>query len=236
MAAPIKGLYGQVPIWPIGVQPVSSGAGQVAFNCDDFDGRPITFRFVTGGCQLYPPEPIVQTVDLPGSISLTQYLGQRPYRMDVDCQLDGFPDRSVEADIGTLEHFAEVHTGRSEPPAFTVSGDIPAPHPHLAWKVTGFSDPAIDYVQGRPTDRCRYFTTISLIQDVTDRVLIESLKKTAKSTGVKARSTTVRAGEDWLFEVARREYKDPSRAGDIAIANDLHIGKRLTPGMELRLP
>jgi hypothetical protein len=39
----------------------------------------------------------------------------------------------------------------------------------------------------------------------------------------------VRAGEEWLFEVARREYNgDPVRAGDIATANNLHIGKRLT--------
>jgi hypothetical protein len=238
MAAPPKGLFGQVPIWPIGAEPVTSGAGQAVFASDDFDGKPIKFRFATGGCSISPPEPNYQTTDLMGSISLTQFYGQRPYRMDIDVQLDGFPDRSVEADIKTLEHFAEVHPGRSEPPILTVDGDIPKPHPNLSWRVQAFTDPVIDYVQGRPTDRCRYFTTVSLIQNVTDRVLVESLRKsTAATKGVqKARKTTVIAGEDFLFEVARRVYRDPSRAADIATANDLHLGKKLTPGQSLWLP
>jgi hypothetical protein len=75
-------------------------------------------------------------------------------------------------------------------------------------------DPEIDYVQGGDgSERCRYFTTVSLVQNVTDRVLVESLKATSKSKGVKARTITVRAGEDWLFEVARRAYGDPSAQG-----------------------
>jgi hypothetical protein len=204
---------------------------------DDFDGKPIRFRFPTSGCRIAPPEPIVQTTDLMGAISLTQWVGQKPYRAEIDVRLDGFPSRSVETAIKTLEHFAEVHAGRSEPPIVTLDGAVPKPHPHLTWRVTNIADPEVDYVQGSDgAQRCRYFTTVSLVQRVTDRVLVESLKATSKSKGVKSRTITVRAGEEWLFEVARRAYGDPSRAADIATANNLHLGKKLRAGTELRLP
>jgi hypothetical protein len=216
--------------------PFTTGTGRAVLASDDFDGKPIRFRFAHGGCRVSPPEPIVQETDLMGAISLTQWVGQKPYKMEIDAQLDGYPYRSVEDDIKTLEHFAEVHAGRREPPIVTVDGNVPKPHPNLTWRVTGFSTPAEEYVVGDGTARARWFSTVTLVQRVTDRVLVESLKATSQSRGVRARTITVRTGEEWLFEVARRAYKDPSRAGDIATANNLHLGKRLTAGMELRLP
>lgn len=217
-------------------EPVRVGRTYAAFSSKDFDGKSIEFRFPYGECRWYPPEPIVQEVDLMGAISLTQFMGQKPYRAEIDVRLDGFPVTSVEEDIKTLEHFAEVHAGRSEPPIFEVKGDVPLPHPGLKWRVTGFSQPQIEYVVGSPKERARYFTTVTLSQYVTDRVLVESLKKTSKSKGMKTRTEVVREGEEWLFEVARRVYKDPSRAGDLATANGLHLGKKLTPGTRLRVP
>jgi hypothetical protein len=215
---------------------LSTGAGPAVFASKDYDGKPIRFRFDHAGCRVLPPEPIIQETDLMGAISRTDWVGQKPYRMEVDVRLDGFPDRSVEDEIKTLEHFAEVHSGRAEPPIITVDGDIPKPHPHLTWRLSGFSAPEEDYVNGTGTHRCRYFTTVTLVQRVTDKVLVESLKQTSGSKGIKPRTITVKEGEDWLFEVARRAYQDPSRAGDIATANDLHLGAKLKPGTELRLP
>lgn len=222
---------------PILGAPLITGSGRAVFASDDFDGKPIRFRFPHGGARCAPPEPIVQEVDLMGAISRTQWIGQKPYRMEIDVQLDGFPYTSVDADIKTLEHFAEVHAGRSAPPVLTVDGNVPTPHPNLTWRVTGFTPPAEEYVVGDATQRSRYFTTVSLVQNVTDRVLVEQLARTSKNTGIKPRTITVRAGEDWLYQVARRAYSgDAGRAGDIATANSLHLGKKLRAGTVLRLP
>lgn len=215
----------------------TTGSGLAEIVSDDYDGKRIRFRVPHGGCRVSPPEPIVTETDMMGGISLTQWVGQKPYRMELDVQLDGFPYRSVDDEIKTLEHFAEVHAGRAEPPIVTVDGNVPKPHPNLQWRVTGFSEPSIEYVVGDGSQRSRYFTTVSLVQRVTDRVLVESLKRTSASKGIRARKITVRAGEEWLFEVARRAYGgDASRAADIAAANSIHIGKRLTAGTELWLP
>lgn len=216
---------------------LTGSAGAAVLASDDYDGEKIRFRFRHSGCRLYPPEPIVQEVDLMGAISLTQWVGQKPYRAEIDVVLDGFPDLSVEREIRTLEHFAEVHKGRSEPPIVKLEGAVPRAHERLSWRVAGFSDPETEEVVGHPSQRSRYMTTVSLVQRVTDRVLVEHLKQTSKSKGLKARKITVRAGEHWLFELARRAYDgDSSRAADIAAANGLHIGAKLKPGRELYLP
>jgi hypothetical protein len=229
MPGPPKGLLGPAPRLPLAGPPAP---GLVTFSTEDPDA---SVSCETEGATPFPPEPVIDEVQRAGAISLTPWVRQNPYRMDVHVRLDGFPDRSVEPKIAILEGFAEVPAGRAEPSAVTVTGAIPRPHPNIKWQISGFDTPTVDYVNGGK-ERCRYETVVHLVQKVTDRVLIESLRATSKSKGVKARSITVRAGEDWLFEVARRAYKDPSRAGDIAAANSLHLGKKLTPGTVLRLP
>jgi hypothetical protein len=210
-------------------------AGRAIFASDDYHGEPIVFRFETSGCRVDPPKPKIQTIDMMDAVGQTQWVGQDPYTMTIGVRFDRFRTGSVEDEIRTLEGFGEVHAGRTEPPIVTVDGAVPKPHPGLTWRVVDFGDPEIDYLDGG-TQRCRYFTTVSLVQRVTDRVLVESLKVTSKSKGLKSRTITVRAGEDWLFDVARRAYKDPSRASDIARANGLHLGKKLSAGTIVRLP
>lgn len=227
MPGPPKGLLGPAPRLPRST-PV---AGRVVFSSDSPEAS-VTCE--TTGAFPFPPEPVIDEVRRPGAISLTPWTGQAPYRMDVTVRFDGFPDRSVEPSIAVLEGFAEVPAGRAEPSAVTVDGAVPKPHPNIKWRVSGFDTPTVDFLLSG--ERCRYETVVHLVQAVTDRVLIESLRATSKSKGVKARTITVRDGEDWLFEIARRAYKDPSRAGDIATANSLHLGKKLTPGTVLRLP
>lgn len=226
---PPKGLLGPAPRLPLSGPPAP---GMVVFSSEDPSA---TVACETTGAFPFPPEPVIDEIQRPGAISLTPWVRQGPYRMDVSVRLDRFPDRSVEPQIAILEGFAEVPAGRAEPPAVTIDGAVPRPHPHIKWQISGFDTPTVDFLEGGK-ERCRYETTVHLVQKVTDRVLIESLRATSKSKGVKPRTITVRAGEDWLFEVARRAYKDPSRAGDIATANSLHLGKKLTPGTVLRLP
>lgn len=205
--------------------------GRVIFFSED---PPTDLRMNTTGALSDPPRQKISTIDRMDSIGLTQWVGQDPYTMAVDVQIDGFPDRSVESDIRELEALGEVQPGRTEPPIIDVDGAVPKPHPNIRWRIVDFGTPQVLYLPSG--DRCRYFTTVSLVQRVTDTVLVESLKATSQSKGLKARKTTVRQGEDWLYDVARRVYKDPSRAGDLAVANGLHLGKKLSPGLELRYP
>jgi hypothetical protein len=67
--------------------------------------------------------------------------------------------------------------------------------------------------------RCRYETEITLTQHVTANSLNETLRQTKAARGLKTRTTRVKAGEETLYDVARRYYGDPSRASDIARAN-----------------
>lgn len=188
----------------------------------------------TTGALCSPPEPKISTVDMMDGIGLTQWTGQEPYKMSVGVRIDGFPNTNVEADIKALEALGEVQPGRTEPPIIDLDGAVPKPHPNIRWRIVSFGDPTVEYLPSG--DRCRYITTVSLIQRVTDRVLQERVKATSGSKGLKARSTTVRAGEDSLYDLARRIYKDPSRAADLATANNLHLGKKLSPGLVLRYP
>lgn len=228
MPGPPKGLLGPAELF--NSKPVPPPA-RVVFLSDDPDTR---LACETEGGHPSPPEPVYDEVQRAGAISLTPWVRQNPYKMDVHVRIDGFPDRSVENDIKTLEGLAEVQAGRSEPPIVTLDGAVPKPHPNLKWVISGFDAPTVDFLASG--ERCRYETTVHLIQRVTDRVLVESLRATSQSKGVKVRTITVRAGEDWLFDVARRAYKDPSRASDIARANSLHLGKKLRAGLVLRLP
>lgn len=227
--APQKGVIRSGSV--ISNTPTFVGPGRAFIVSED---PPTDLAFETTGCRVDPPKPKYETTARPGAISLLQWVGQEPYSMTLGIRIDEFPNGNVESDIRKLEALGEVQPGRFEPPIVTVDGAVPKPHPNLTWRITDFGDPEIEYLGSG--DRCRYVTTLVLTQNVTDRVLIESLKATSKSKGLKTRETTVRAGEDSLYDVARRYYKDPSRASDIARANNLHLGKKLSKGLTLRMP
>lgn len=229
MAGPPKGVI-RSPSVAVSAGSVSP-PGRAIFRSED---PPTDLRLQTTGALIDPPKANIQTIPRMDSVSLTQWTGQDPYTMSVGIQIDGYPDTSVESTIKELEGLAEVHAGRTEPPIVTVDGAVPQPHPNLKWRVLDLGTPEVLYLTSG--DRCRYYTVVSLIQRVTDTVLVESLKATSKSKGLKARSTEVRQGEDFLYDVARRLYKDPSRAADLATANNLHLGKKLSPGQTLRYP
>lgn len=181
-----------------------------------------------------PPQPKIVTTDRPGAIGLTDWVGQDPYRLMIYARLDGAPNRSVERDIAALEGLAEVHAGKTEPPVVTVKGAIPLPHPNLKWRIAGFTEPVVMTRRGSQ-ERCRYLTTVTLIQYVVDRTLATSLNPSTGSKGLQVRTHRIKPGED-LFDVARAEYRDVGRAQDIARANGLRIGAKLTPGRTLKIP
>jgi hypothetical protein len=99
-----------------------------------------------------------------GAISRTQWVGQKPYRAEIDVRLDGFPSRQRRERTSRPSSTSPRSTPAAPSrPIITLDGAVPKPHPHLTWKVTNIADPEIDYVQGGDgSERCRYFTTVSL--------------------------------------------------------------------------
>jgi hypothetical protein len=81
-----------------------------------------------------------------------------------------------------------------------------------------------------------------LTQHVTANSLNETLRQTKAARGLKTRTTRVKAGEETLYDVARRYYGDPSRASDIARGElqaggrPLALGALLKTGTQLRMP
>lgn len=214
------------------------GVGRVWLGSDD----PVidVVATLTGPIEVTPPKPKISTVDRPRQIGLTQWLGQDPYEMHVPLMFDGYPDTNIEASIAALESLAEVHGGHDEPPVVKIEGPIPKAHPHLTWWLSEFAEP--ERIMHLPDGaRCRYATTITLTQRVSDKLLAQSLRKRKKGKGIANRTHVVTAGEDTLFDIAKHAYGDPSRASDIARANvikgrPLRLAQRLPVGLRLRLP
>lgn len=183
------------------------------------------------------PRPRYDSLQRPGQFDLTQYTGHEPYVLTIPMKFDGH-GTSVEARIRDLERLAERSGPNLEPPVVKVLGNG-VPHTSLRWRVQ-----SLDEIEDRTRytttgDRWRFCVTVTLIQRVTDQVLAESLKAVLpakRSRGVVNRSTRVKAGEDSVYDVARRVYGDPSRASDIARANPgIRLGSKLRVGLRLRL-
>lgn len=193
---------------------------------------------MTGPAVPAPPRPRYQTVDRPGRIGLTRFRGQDPYEVAIPVRLGGeYPRRSVENDVIALESLAEVQPGQVEPPVVEVDGSVPNPHSHIEWRLVDLGDPVMESLGSGA--RYSYATTIVLQQRTTDSLLAESLSKPGK--GIANRRHRVTAGEDSLYDVALAEYRDPSKAADIARANPrnglpMPLGTLLKPGTILRLP
>lgn len=181
------------------------------------------------------PRPTYDTAERPGAFGLTRYRGHDPYTMSLPLMLER-EGRSIEGLIGDLEQMAERAPGSLEPPVVRVVG-AGVPHSGLKWRVQLPDD--VDRVQTNPGNgqRVRVWLTVTLIQHVTDTLLAETVRRGKAAKGLTKNRTTVRTGESTLYDVARRVYGDPFRAGDIAAANPgIRLGQRLRPGRTLRLP
>lgn len=189
-----------------------------------------------------PPKARYDTTERDGLVSLTRYAGHDPYDLTIPIRFDAYASQvSVEGSVRALESLAERTGPDQEPPIVRVVG----PHPYLTlkstvrWRVSSITwdedSPGTIYLPGGSA-RSRASATVDLIQHVTDKQLTESVRRGKRAHGIANRSTTARAGE-YLEDVSRREYGDPSRASDIARANPgLRLGSKLKVGQRVRLP
>lgn len=195
------------------------------------------------------PRPRFDTQERPGRRDAVQYLSHEAYEMTLQVKLDN-PDRvSVEGKITRLQSLAQRHhfAGVFEPPIVKIA--CPAvPLTNLRWRVAEITEDInrtrFQYkVAGdKQLDRHLYVANVRLLERTFDEVLVEQLRAVLPadhSRGITRRTTTVRAGEDSLYDVARRVYRDPSRAAQIQRANPIIVrwlGQRLKVGTKLRLP
>ena len=173
--------------------------------------------------------------------SLTVFQGNEPYQMDLPLMLDGFADdRSVQAQISTLERMGRPVADWEEPPIVTVSGVVP--HTDLTWVVNDLKFG--DSVRNEKGAIVRQEITVSLLRYVAeDRVSTKSsaAKARANAGGTKKTGTsgpslhTVRAGET-LSSIAADHLGDYRRWPEIASLNGIRDPKVIVVGQPLRIP
>jgi hypothetical protein len=187
---------------------------------------------LTGPVKCTPPRPRYLTDDRHGRTSVTRYAGMQPLEQEITLKFDGQRDRvSVIGKIRDLETLA-MPVGSGSPPLVRAFG-ASVRHQGLWWRVTRIvenTERAI-YIND---DQVVYVATVTLTQHVKDQLLNFA---GANAQGFRNRTTHVREGEDSLYDVAKRVYKDRGKAKDIARANPgLRLGQKLKRGTKLRLP
>lgn len=212
--------------------------GRVAITSSDPD---IDLRArLTGRPTAALRRPRYETQDLPGEVGIVKYAGHEPVEQAIPMKFDRAAEReSVEARIRLLERLVQRTASNDEPPIVKVRGNGVL-HQGFNWRVASIDEDTARTRYLPNGDRMLFACTVNLIQQVDERVLAESLaafRRRGQGPGIRTRTTKVRQGESSLYDVARRVYRDPSRASDIARANPgRRLGERLKVGWTLRLP
>jgi hypothetical protein len=185
-----------------------------------------------GPVRCTPPRPRYLTDDRHGRTSVTRWAGQQPLEQEIPLKFDGHRNEaSVVGKIRDLESLA-MPVGNGPPPLVRAFG-ASVRHQGLWWRITQIvenTERAI-YIND---DQVVYVATVTLTQHVKDQLLNFA---GANAQGFRNRTTTVRDGEDSLYDVAKRVYKDRGKAKDIARANPgVRLGQKLKRGTKLRLP
>jgi hypothetical protein len=183
------------------------------------------------------PRPKYEAIERYGFYDLPKYAGQQPYQLILRVRYGDGGD-SQEDEIRALERLTERPEGRDAPPEVTVAG--PVPHRTLRWRITNLDEDTSRTKTDAAGARTLFVVTVTLEQRVTDTILDASLKPTKKSKGIGI-TTTVKSGEDSLYDVAQRYYHDSSFAIAISKANPVRgnpmpLGARLRTGQTLKLP
>lgn len=195
---------------------------------------------LTGPATARPPRPRYEQTPRPGLVALNRFSYMEGYEQQIPIMFDAYAQqRSIEPMIRALETLAERTGPNGEPPVVRAIGPIPygTEKTTVRWRVSAIEEDASRtiYLPGGNA-RCRFVCTVTLIQHVTDKQLGESIRRGKRAQGIASRKTKARAGE-YLTDVARREFGDPGRAGDIARANPgIRLGQRLKAGQTVRLP
>jgi hypothetical protein len=181
-------------------------------------------------------------IDRDGEASITDYAGITPYAQTVPVFFDGWTgsvasSSSVESDIRLLERLAVVPDKALLPPVVKVTGNVR--RTDLRWVINGIAwsdDAPAEFISHPDTgERYRQGGTVTLLKYEPGE-LLNGLGEPKNAQGKRVRTTTVRAGERTLRDVAKRVYGTRTRARDLAKLNDLPLSVKLKTNQRLLLP
>jgi len=213
--------------------------GHVRFQSDNL-GMFLDVLLNTAGGQVTGGGPRHDVSERAGRVGVAEYKGHDPLTMSVSIILDGYVQGvSIEPQLAVLRAMSERLPNAVRMPVIKLQG--PVPYADRKWLVDGAWgwDDSPTPIQRHFVGPVRQALTINLIEKVPDRLLRESIsqsKRTGNGKGSKAKTHTVKAGEDDFGDVSKHEYGNRERAVDIARANSMALGAKLKKGMKLRLP
>jgi hypothetical protein len=175
-------------------------------------------------------------------VSLTEWQGKDPLKMDVPILFDGLADKDgQEIAITTLSHMALPASEGSEPPVIAIDGPgVPEPGPQ-DWVIEGIdwgSNVVFDFNDNGFMVRMRQDAVVHLLQYVSDdRIAFKNVTLGSATKRGWPKSYTVKSG-DTLQKIAARKdiYHDSTKWSKIATANGLRGSKPLKVGTKLRIP
>lgn len=191
---------------------------------------------------LTPQVARVDDIEIPYRMSRSVWAGQTRDELTIPCLLDGWPWKSVEAQIAVLKDMAKpVSAGKASgaPAPLQVAGIVDGSE--LLWMLTGI-EPGEPIWAADVTRRRQHYTLSLTRWEPLEKADIAGRKNQRKSTGdrTKRQPVTVREGET-LATIASQMLGSASRWKEIAAANKRKGKARrspddLTPGEKLRMP
>lgn len=170
-------------------------------------------------------------IDRPRRISLTQWTGREPYRMDIPVLFDGWRDQvSVEESIARLNQMSMGHN-YSPPPTVTVEGGVPIKG--ATWVIESIDWG--DEVFWSQSDQGRYFR---LRQDAVVHMLQYQAEARLKITMPKSLPNEFTVPRDGftMREVAKAMYGNGEKWQKIQKANPNRDPNKLKKDTVLRVP
>lgn len=177
-----------------------------------------------------------EEVERPNDVSLTEWAGQSPLRMEGTVLLDGLAEnRSVQRDLDRVLKLGRTKDADEAPEPFKLTGPIPFSGEKWVMESTPDFEQTVRSAGGK---LIRQVLTLHLMQYVKpDRVKI---KKRKQGAGQNAPYVTKQG--DTILKIIAKFHPEASRdklrdyAHDVAKANGIRdIRKRLEPGTEITL-
>lgn len=167
------------------------------------------------------------TEERPSNVSITEWNGADPIRMDLPLLFDGYStDSPVDQDYSRILRLGRKRDGTERPPIFRVSGPIPFSGERFV--VENTPDFA-DTIKNDAGQLLRFSVVLPLLEYVS----AERVKFTKKARY--RQFYTVKKGEN-LRKIAVKLYKDASKAQKIGKLNGIRDTRReLKVGLKLRL-
>lgn len=193
-----------------------------------FQYNPETVKESGGG-------PIWEEQERPKLRSAVEWRGQHLRRLTFTLRFDGFPNRSVEAEIRTVKQFALPRARQKPPPELRFDYGPAGGNRH--WVIDGDLEFG-DELRRRDLKRVFQEVTVTLVEFIEADVTLTPAERRRRKNNKNddpPKTYVVKRG-DTLAKIAVKFYGDSKRWKDIAKLNDIRDPKAIKVGQRLRLP